>query len=42
MRLMITVLVLVLLVIIDQTQFHGHYTAEAARLLKNVLTRLGL
>jgi hypothetical protein len=28
MRLMIAVLVLVLLVIVDQTQFRGHYTAE--------------
>jgi hypothetical protein len=42
MRLMIAALALVLLVIIDQTQFHGHYTAEAARLLKNVFAKLGL
>jgi hypothetical protein len=42
MRLMIVVFVLVLLVIIDQTQFHGHYTAEAARLLKYSLAQLGL
>ena len=42
MRPLIVILVLVLLVIIDQTQFNGHYAAEAARLLKNFLAQLGL
>jgi hypothetical protein len=37
MRLMIVLLVLVLLVIIDQTQFRGHHTAEMARLLSLML-----
>jgi hypothetical protein len=39
---MIVILGLVLLVIIDQTQFRGHYTAELGRLLKNLLAQVGL
>ena len=42
LRLLVSILVLFLLVVIDLTQLRGHYTAEAARLLKYSLAQLGL
>jgi hypothetical protein len=42
MRLMITVFVLVLLVIIDQSQFNGHYTMQLARFLRYAFSLVGL
>jgi hypothetical protein len=42
MRLMVTVFVLVLLVIIDQSQFRGHYTMQAARFLRYCFSLVGL
>jgi hypothetical protein len=42
MRLMVTVFVLVLLVIIDQSQFNGHYTLQLARFLRYCFSLVGL
>jgi hypothetical protein len=35
---MVVILVLLVLVIADQFRFHGYYTAEASRLVRNAIT----
>jgi hypothetical protein len=43
MRLwMIAILVLVLLIIIDQTRYHGQYTSAASPVIKRTLSSFGL
>jgi hypothetical protein len=42
MRLMIGVFVLVLLVMIDQTRYHGQYTSAASQVIKRMLSSFGL
>jgi hypothetical protein len=42
MRLMIAVFLFVLLVLIDQFQFHGHYTTQSAYALRSALAQFGL
>jgi hypothetical protein len=41
MKLMIGVFALVLLVLIDQWKFHGHYTRETARVTRYVIAQVG-
>jgi hypothetical protein len=42
MRLLIGILVLVLLVMIDQTRYHGQYTSAASQVIKRSLSSIGL
>ena len=38
MRWMIVILLVALLVIVDQFQFRGYYTAEVSRIVRNAIT----
>jgi hypothetical protein len=42
MRLMVITFTLVFLVIVDQTQFHGYYGLQFARLVVSALAQVGL
>jgi len=42
MRLMIVIFALVVLVIVDQSQFQGHYGGQVARLIGAALAKVGL
>jgi hypothetical protein len=42
MRLMISILALVVLVLLDQWRFAGHYTRETARMTRHVIHQVGL
>jgi hypothetical protein len=42
MRLMVVTFTLVLMVIVDQTQFHGRYGLQFARLVLSALAQVGL
>jgi hypothetical protein len=42
MRLMITIFALVVLVLVDQWKFYGHYTRETARMTRHVIHQVGL
>ena len=42
MRLMITIFALVVLLLVDQWKFYGHYTRETARVTRNVIYQVGL
>ena len=38
MRYMIAILLMVLLVVIDQTQFNGHYGAQLSQLMERAIS----
>jgi hypothetical protein len=42
MRLMVITFTIVFLVIVDQTQFHGRYGMQFARLVVSALAQIGL
>jgi len=42
MRLMMITFAIVFMVMVDQTQFHGYYGLQVARLILSALTQVGL